>query len=523
MTKYKKLLSFTFILSVFLFCPIFVTSVFASPTITSFLLNGSAQNVTFNPNKDESISIEVKSDTPVKFTRLYICSKSQECNGTAGNYIRYFSQTSVSDNINKTWDGSISSTDKTFVPAGEYKINVSMTEGTNDPVLEPGQYSIFVDFNSTNTLPNICTSFSYSTWGTCLSGVQTRTVIKIPTGCSGEPPEKLTNTCTSTPTDPIIQATKVVTRTVYISAHSGEEDLSDYNEKTAFEITAGRERMVLVGSPLEFDAKYKLSQSTQCVPALKWSFGDGFDADGKKVSHTYKYPGEYQIVLNGSCGEFSSVSRTTVRVNSPNISINNLISGDVEVNNKSDIEINIGKWKINNGHNDFVFPDDTIISANGKIIISKGDFFTVNLPPGYILPVEESSTTMRLSVSNPAGKEVAYFDSKKNEQQDVSSVALQKVVQNEISENIQGSSTVLVAKVPVDNKNEITIIKSQVKKGDEEIQNKSKDDLQNTENTIQTASVLESINNPTPSSFWSRIVSFPVNSIKSFARLFYDF
>jgi len=141
----------------------------------------------------------------------------------------------------------------------------------------------------------------------------------------------------------------VIIKTVYISTHSGEEDLSNYNDKTAFEITAGRERMALVGSPLEFDAKYSLSQKDQCVPVFKWSFGDGFEAVGKKVVHTYKHPGEYQVVLNGNCGDYNSISRTTVKVNSPNILILNLENGDMEMLNNSNTEINIGNWKIKGG------------------------------------------------------------------------------------------------------------------------------------------------------------------------------
>ncbi len=51
---------------------------------------------------------------------------------------------------------------------------------------------------ATTTTTNTCTSFTYSAWGTCTNGTQTRTVLSSsPTGCTGGSPI-LTQSCTST-------------------------------------------------------------------------------------------------------------------------------------------------------------------------------------------------------------------------------------------------------------------------------------------------------------------------------------
>ncbi len=377
---------------------------------------------------------------------------------------------------------------------------------------------------------NICTSFTYSEWGICLSDTQERTILtQTPDGCSGGSPE-LTQSCTtsstSTTTSTTTQTTKVVKRIVYVSAHSTEEDLSDYNEKTAFETSAGRERTTLVGSPIEFDAKYKLSQNIQCTPTFKWSYGDGLSAEGKIVNHTYKYPGEYQVVLNGVCGDYISVSRTIVKVNFPNVSVTNLANGDVEITNKNNIEINIGKWKINNGQKDFVFPEDTIISAGNKIIISKEDIFTAPSLYGFVLPVGNSSSSVRISMSNPMGREIAYFDGDEIEKQNTSLAILQKTVQSKIIENTQSLSSV-VAKKQESDKKVVADIKLSVNKQTDKISNITPSggvgESQDTKNVSQTATILESIKSTTTPSFWLNVINFPINGAKSFAHLFYNF
>lgn len=50
--------------------------------------------------------------------------------------------------------------------------------------------------------PATCTSFTYSAWGTCSGGSQTRTITSSsPSGCTGGSPEALTQSCTVNPSD----------------------------------------------------------------------------------------------------------------------------------------------------------------------------------------------------------------------------------------------------------------------------------------------------------------------------------
>lgn len=365
------------------------------------------------------------------------------------------------------------------------------------------------------TPPNSCTSFTYSAWGACSSDSQTRTVLtSMPSDCTGGSPV-LIQSCTvgSTSTSTNTQTTKTVTRTVYVSTHSGEEELSGYNEKTAFEISAGRERMALVGSPIEFNAKYTLLQSNQCTPSFNWSFGDGFEAAGNDVKHTYRYPGEYQVVLNGNCGNYSSISRTLTKVTAPNIIISDLPNGDTEISNNAKTEVNIGNWKIKSGQKEFIFPKDTIISANNKIILSKED-------------LNYSSSSERVSMNNPSGREVAYFNSRNTEQENTASLLQSKVNQSATVANGSEISIAEAERLVGEYKRTIALNKPEINKYENtkavnQIESSSAGPSDSND-IIQTASVLEAVSSSS-SSFWSKLIDVPVESIKSFAHIFYNF
>lgn len=463
MFKNKKVL-FLFC-TIFIFSFTFVNNVFASPAIASLLLNGSAESVTFNPNNGESISIEVKASVPVKFTRLYLCTIDQICNGTSGNYTRYFTQSDISDTITKTWNGKKSG-DIEIVQDGEYKVMVSMTEGANPPITEFGKYSIFINSSSqASTTSN--SNISSTTASTSLA----------------------TNTT-------------VVINNVYISAHSSTENLSNYSENT-FETSAGRPRMALVGSILEFNAKYSISSKIPCTPSFHWVFGDGFESYAKDSTHSYKYAGEYNIILNATCGEYSSVSRTVAKIIKPNIAIVINLLGDVEVVNHGKEEINLGNWKIKGAQKDFIFPQDTIIFGKGNIILSKDSLLGIG---------------DRVSINNPQDKEVVFYiknlpSDASLSTQSVSNSNIQAVIEPQISVEM-AESLLIDYKKSLGFKNRII---NEIPKGVE-----NKEDLDNrvVENT---ATVLEAVNTPANTGFWSRIINTPVKSVKKLFSRFYDF
>lgn len=156
------------------------------------------------------------------------------------------------------------------------------------------------------------------------------------------------------------------------SAHYEQSNLSNFKEPTTvFKVSAGRERVTFVGSPVKFEAKAKNSTSEDDSISYIWTFGDGASARGEIVTHYYKYAGQYNVVLNAENGEEKSVARTVVKVLEPNLALAEKTDGSVEISNKNNQEMNLYGWALVNNEQKYVFPLDTIISGGQKNIFPK--------------------------------------------------------------------------------------------------------------------------------------------------------
>ena len=79
-------------------------------------------------------------------------------------------------------------------------LNVSTVPGTGDPT---------------------CTSWTYSAWGPCVNGYQTRTAIGTPSGCNTAPPQALSQPCSTGVSIPVISTTAVGNVTTNSAATGG--------------------------------------------------------------------------------------------------------------------------------------------------------------------------------------------------------------------------------------------------------------------------------------------------------------
>ena len=134
----------------------------------------------------------------------------------------------------------------------------------------------------------------------------------------------------------------------------GESTTNVSSLSAQLEIIAGNDRTTSPGSPIWFQATIK-KNTTSAGPELNWSFGDGNIGVGSLVSHTYKYSGDYAVVLNARAGDIFSVSRLKVKVVESNLSISD--KGEyLEITNNSGAEINLFNWKVENKGRGIYFP-----------------------------------------------------------------------------------------------------------------------------------------------------------------------
>lgn len=169
----------------------------------------------------------------------------------------------------------------------------------------------------------------------------------------------------------------------YFSNDSGGEVLSASTTKqetggsttnvsspsSKLEVLAGENRITSPGSPIWFQATIK-KNNVLAPLELSWSFGDGYVGVGSTVSHTYKYPGDYVVVLSAKAGDLFSVSRLKVKVFNFKIKVED--KGDyIEISNENNSEINLFNWKIENEGKGFIFQPNTIILPHASIKLDK--------------------------------------------------------------------------------------------------------------------------------------------------------
>jgi hypothetical protein len=159
------------------------------------------------------------------------------------------------------------------------------------------------------------------------------------------------------------------------------------------EIIAGSDRTTSPGSPIWFQATVK-KNTTSIGPELNWSFGDGNIGAGPLVSHTYKYPGDYIVVISARAGDIFSVSRLKVKVTESDISVSD--KGEyLEISNNGNTEINLFNWKVENEGKGFIFQPNTIILPKSSIKFDKS-----------LLNMKGLDNSQGTSIKNCLGEEV---------------------------------------------------------------------------------------------------------------------
>jgi len=178
------------------------------------------------------------------------------------------------------------------------------------------------------------------------------------------------STATSTTTTDNVSTLSVETLSNTMSAHSSPALLSQTEEKLDFEISAGRDRLTEVGSNVLFRAvPTKFDKIPEQGIVYQWSFGDGTTGQSNNINHTYKFAGEYSVVVNAGYSDKQAVSRMTVKVVWPDISLAK-ISGGLQISNNSKTEINLEGWSLSGVAKAFIFPKDTLIPSGKKVIFA---------------------------------------------------------------------------------------------------------------------------------------------------------
>ncbi|MDO8565444.1 MAG: PKD domain-containing protein [bacterium] len=152
------------------------------------------------------------------------------------------------------------------------------------------------------------------------------------------------------------------------SAHYGSNALSNKKLDSSVSLSAGRDRLGSIGSPLEFKVETNLAYTRNTI--FKWNFGDGSEGAGNLVVHTYEYPGDYVLVLKADMPGDQAVARANVKIIDPSIVITLANTERVELKNNSKSEVSLYGRVLMVGGKIFAFPQDTIIKAGQTLFFS---------------------------------------------------------------------------------------------------------------------------------------------------------
>lgn len=353
------------LVSTFLFFS-FSSSVLAAPEVVSYKINGKQESARINPSRGDVVKFEVSANVLVKFNTIALCSVADSvCSRTTA--VKYFTQTDFASLVIKEWNGKTSK--DVTVAEGDYKIKVTMKdESEQENIQELSPYIITIDSSFVGGSGGSSSSVSQS------SSSQTQ---------SGSPPSSST-------------AGSGTSYFVSVNSSSSAGSISAVKYSNTFEVSAGSDKLVYTDTPTDFTATVGVPKgfSEQAVKYV-WSFGDGGTGEGRKVSHTYKFPGDYIVVLNGSLSENPAVSRANIKVINPSVFISNTTGDSVEIANQGAYEINLKGWLVSNSREKFVFSSDTIIAPNKKITVPD-EYMKLNLAQGG-----------KVSLLNPSGKDAS--------------------------------------------------------------------------------------------------------------------
>ncbi|TSD03493.1 MAG: endonuclease i [Parcubacteria group bacterium Athens0714_16] len=184
---------------------------------------------------------------------------------------------------------------------------------------------------------------------------------------------EITSVPSSTPPSPSGQATTTVTNN---SQTTQQQNFTSPAFDPQIFAYAGEDRTVIVGADTIFDAKAIGLNDEPIENALfTWNFGDGSFQKGKKIMHSYNYPGKYVVFLEASSGEYSVTDRINVTALPADIVISNVgrdaDKNFIELYNRTNRELNLSWWRLQADNNFFTLQKNTVILPNEKIIFPK--------------------------------------------------------------------------------------------------------------------------------------------------------
>ncbi|HJO89826.1 MAG: lamin tail domain-containing protein [Candidatus Pacebacteria bacterium] len=155
------------------------------------------------------------------------------------------------------------------------------------------------------------------------------------------------------------------------SSSSSSSSTNNFPVEQQIFADAGGDRNVVVGADTLFEGE-SLGLKMQPLDNARytWNFGNGETKEGQNVLYYYGYPGEYVVTLSISSGQYSASDRIIVNAYPAELAVSKVQEDFVEIHNKSNRELNLSWWQLEAEGKRFMVPKDTIILSGKKLIFS---------------------------------------------------------------------------------------------------------------------------------------------------------
>ncbi len=155
------------------------------------------------------------------------------------------------------------------------------------------------------------------------------------------------------------------------SSSSSSSSTNNFPVEQQIFADAGGDRNVVVGADTLFEGESLGLKMQQLDNArYTWNFGNGETKEGQNVLYYYGYPGEYVVTLSISSGQYSASDRIIVNAYPAELAVSKVQEDFVEIHNKSNRELNLSWWQLEAEGKRFMVPKDTIILSGKKLIFS---------------------------------------------------------------------------------------------------------------------------------------------------------
>ncbi|MBU2159093.1 lamin tail domain-containing protein [Patescibacteria group bacterium] len=184
----------------------------------------------------------------------------------------------------------------------------------------------------------------------------------------------------------------VAAETKTSSGSSTSTNKAPSNPVPTFYIEAGGDRIVSAKAhvpyvPIIYDSEGRVVKHAYTT----WAFGDGSRDLGPRVSHAYREPGEYLVVIRAQQGYSSGVSSFVVTADTADIEISALSEKGVSLTNTDTRILDLSEHKLVSKNEEFRIPADTNILPGRTVIF-----------PPEVTSLATSSTRMQLTY--PSGE-----------------------------------------------------------------------------------------------------------------------